>query len=77
MHLTLEYSAPSPCCMAIYFMPFRFSVPCKFTSFGSLCSFTLIPYFWWEYDFLFMPFSFMCTFSGMQDMKKGLGVSYS
>jgi hypothetical protein len=66
MHLTLEYGARSPCCMVVCFTPVNFSAPCKFTSFGSLCSFTLVPYFWWEYNFLFLPFSFIFTFSGMQ-----------
>jgi hypothetical protein len=62
-----------------YFMLLCFNAPCQFTPlhdlcshicsltpFGWLCSLMLNSYFWWDYNFLFMPFWIIPTFSGMQ-----------
>ena len=62
-----------------YFMLLCFNAPCQFTPrhdlclhicsltpFGWLCSLVLNSYFWWEYNFLFVPFWIIPTFSGMQ-----------
>jgi hypothetical protein len=79
-----SYSTPSPC-----FTPFCFNASFHFTPllnlrfhifsvrpFGSLCSSTLSPDFWWEYHFWLMCSWFTVTFIGMQlGHKKRAGCS--
>jgi hypothetical protein len=68
-----EDTTPSPC-----FMPFCFNTPCQFTPLFNLFLFVfgltlwlvyfhlLKPFFIWEYNFFFIPFWIMPTFSGTQ-----------